>query len=100
MNVILGNLGMKSARIVKPNVPLEVQELETPRPKGPQVLIKVESSGVCHSDIHLWEGGYEVLPSHPLQIRRCQHLSDALVSQVNYLCPRIDCKCLHCILNN
>ena len=68
MNVILGNLGMKSARIVKPNVPLEVQELETPRPKGPQVLIKVESSGVCHSDIHLWEGGYEVLPSHPLQI--------------------------------
>lgn len=28
-------------------------------PKGSQVLIKVESSGVCHSDIHLWEGGYE-----------------------------------------
>ena len=52
---------MKSARIVKPNEPLEVQELETPRPRGSQVLIKVESSGVCHSDIHLWEGGYEGL---------------------------------------
>ena len=52
---------MKSARIVKPNEPLEVQELETPKPKGSQVLIKVESSGVCHSDIHLWEGGYEGL---------------------------------------
>jgi propanol-preferring alcohol dehydrogenase len=23
------------------------------------VLVKVQSSGVCHSDIHLWEGGYE-----------------------------------------
>jgi propanol-preferring alcohol dehydrogenase len=23
------------------------------------VLIKVQSSGVCHSDIHLWEGGYQ-----------------------------------------
>jgi alcohol dehydrogenase, propanol-preferring len=50
---------MKSARIVKPKESLEVQELETPRPKGSQVLIKVQSSGVCHSDIHLWEGGYE-----------------------------------------
>ncbi len=52
---------MKSARIVKPKEPLEVQELETPKPRGSQVLIKVESSGVCHSDIHLWEGGYEGL---------------------------------------
>jgi propanol-preferring alcohol dehydrogenase len=52
---------MKSARIVKPNEPLEVQEFEIPRPRGSQVLIKVESSGVCHSDIHLWEGGYEGL---------------------------------------
>ena len=30
-----------------------------PKPKGSQVLVKVQSSGVCHSDIHLWEGGYE-----------------------------------------
>ena len=52
---------MRAARIVKPNEPLEVQQLETPRPKGSQVLIKVESSGVCHSDIHLWDGGYEGL---------------------------------------
>jgi alcohol dehydrogenase, propanol-preferring len=50
---------MKAARIVKPKQSLEVQELETPKPKGSQVLVKINSSGVCHSDIHLWEGGYE-----------------------------------------
>ncbi|MGN6630710.1 MAG: alcohol dehydrogenase [Nitrososphaeraceae archaeon] len=50
---------MRAARIVKPKEALEVQELETPKPKGSQVLVKVLSSGVCHSDIHLWEGGYE-----------------------------------------
>jgi alcohol dehydrogenase, propanol-preferring len=55
----LSNDDMKAARIVKPNETLEVQELETPKAKGSQVLIKVQSSGVCHSDIHLWEGGYE-----------------------------------------
>ena len=36
-----------------------MQQLETPKPKGSQVLVKVNSSGVCHSDIHLWQGGYE-----------------------------------------
>jgi propanol-preferring alcohol dehydrogenase len=35
--------------------------METPKPKGSQVLVKIVSSGVCHSDIHLWEGGYEGL---------------------------------------
>jgi alcohol dehydrogenase, propanol-preferring len=50
---------MKAARIVKPKESLEIQELQTPKPKGSQVIVKVHSSGVCHSDIHLWEGGYE-----------------------------------------
>ncbi|MGI0088353.1 MAG: alcohol dehydrogenase [Nitrosotalea sp.] len=52
---------MQAARIVKVKEPLEVQTLETPKPKGSQVLVKVQSAGVCHSDIHLWEGGYEGL---------------------------------------
>jgi len=50
---------MKAAQIITPKQPLEIHQLETPKPKGSQVLIKVQSSGVCHSDIHLWEGGYE-----------------------------------------
>jgi propanol-preferring alcohol dehydrogenase len=50
---------MKSAKIVKVNQPLQIEETKTPKPKGSQVLVKVQSSGVCHSDIHLWEGGYE-----------------------------------------
>lgn len=50
---------MKAARIVMPKEALQVQELETPKPKGSQVLVKILSSGVCHSDIQLWEGGYE-----------------------------------------
>jgi alcohol dehydrogenase, propanol-preferring len=52
---------MKAARIIQPKKPLEVQEMETPKPKSSQVVVKILSSGVCHSDIHLWEGGYEGL---------------------------------------
>ena len=50
---------MKSAKIIEINQPLQLYESKTPKPKGSQVLVKVQSSGVCHSDIHLWEGGYE-----------------------------------------
>jgi propanol-preferring alcohol dehydrogenase len=50
---------VKAARIVKVNEKLEIQHVETPKPRGSQVLVKVQSSGVCHSDIHLWEGYYE-----------------------------------------
>ena len=50
---------MNAAQIVKPKEALQVRQLETPKPKGSQVLVKVKSSGVCHSDIYLWEGGYQ-----------------------------------------
>ncbi|MDH5698030.1 MAG: alcohol dehydrogenase catalytic domain-containing protein, partial [Nitrosopumilus sp.] len=51
---------MKSARITGPNEPLALSETENPKPQGPQVLVKVSSVGVCHSDLHLWEGGYDL----------------------------------------
>ena len=51
---------MKSARITTPNEPLSIFESETPKPEGYQVLVKVDSVGVCHSDLHLWEGGYDL----------------------------------------
>jgi len=50
---------LKSAQIIEPNKPLEINETELPKPNGTQVIIKVKSTGVCHSDLHLWEGGYD-----------------------------------------
>lgn len=50
---------MKAARVPRPKEDLKIEDLETPQPKGKQVLVKVQSAGVCHSDIHLWKGGYE-----------------------------------------
>ena len=58
---------MKAARIVRVNEPLQVQELQTPKPKDSQVLIKIQSSGVCHSDVHVWEGYYEGIDGQPLK---------------------------------
>ncbi len=51
---------MKSAQIPGPNEPLKISESKNPKPSGSQVLLKVKSEGVCHSDLHLWEGGYDL----------------------------------------
>ncbi len=51
---------MKSSKIVAPNEPLVLSEFDTPVPQGKQVLVRVKSVGVCHSDLHLWEGGYDM----------------------------------------
>ena len=50
---------MKSAQIIEPNKPLQINEIVLPNPNGNQVIIRVKSSGVWHSDLHLWEGGYD-----------------------------------------
>jgi len=50
---------LKAAQINEPNKPLEIVDVDIPKPNGSQVLIKIKSTGVCHSDLHLWEGGYD-----------------------------------------
>jgi D-arabinose 1-dehydrogenase-like Zn-dependent alcohol dehydrogenase len=40
--------------------PLEMREGPIPVPKDGEVLVKVMGAGVCHSDIHIWEGFYDL----------------------------------------
>ena len=51
---------MKSFQVAEFNAPLKEVDQETPQPTGTQVLIKVKAAGVCHSDLHIWEGGYDL----------------------------------------
>jgi alcohol dehydrogenase, propanol-preferring len=40
--------------------PLVKREQPTPVPEGREVLIEVRAAGVCHTDIHLWHGYYDL----------------------------------------
>lgn len=51
---------MKSYRLTAFGQSLELSEGPTPQPTGSEVLLKVVAAGICHSDIHLWEGGYNI----------------------------------------
>ena len=39
---------------------LELVEKPIPQPQGTEVLLKVKAAGVCHTDLHLWEGHYDM----------------------------------------
>ena len=51
---------MKSFQVADFNAPLKEVDAPTPQPTGTQVLLKVKAAGVCHSDLHIWEGGYDL----------------------------------------
>jgi len=40
--------------------PLQCNEAPTPQPSGTQVLLKVLAAGVCHSDLHLADGYFDL----------------------------------------
>jgi D-arabinose 1-dehydrogenase-like Zn-dependent alcohol dehydrogenase len=40
--------------------PLELIEKPIPEPKGTEVLLRVKAAGLCHTDLHLWEGSYDL----------------------------------------
>jgi alcohol dehydrogenase, propanol-preferring len=51
---------MRSFKVCECGAPLTLIEAPTPQPVGSQVLLKVLAAGVCHSDIHIWNGYYEL----------------------------------------
>ena len=50
---------MLSWDIIEHGQPLQKKLKETPRPKGSEVLVRITRSGVCHSDLHIWDGYFD-----------------------------------------
>ncbi|MCV6587310.1 MAG: alcohol dehydrogenase [Marinibacterium sp.] len=46
--------------VTEHRAPLQRIIQDTPELTGDQVLLRVTASGVCHSDLHFWEGRYDI----------------------------------------
>lgn len=46
--------------VVENRKPLQRLEVEDPTPQGHEVVVDVTHCGVCHSDLHFWEGEYDM----------------------------------------
>ena len=52
--------GMRAMQIIEWGKPLEAREYPDPEPEGEEVLLRVEAAGVCHSDVHIWDGHFDL----------------------------------------
>jgi len=59
------NKTMKAAVVREFGKPLVIEELPVPQPRANQILVKMESTGVCHTDLHAIEGDWPIKPSPP-----------------------------------
>ncbi len=57
---------MKAAVVHAFHQPLVIEEVPVPEPGPGQIVVKVEASGVCHTDLHAAEGDWPVKPKLPL----------------------------------
>jgi len=61
---------MISYQTAAPGAPLEEVSGDTPSPSGTEVLLKTVACGVCHSDIHLHDGVFELGGGKQLEVGR------------------------------
>lgn len=57
---------MRAAVVTGFTSPLEIRDVDVPEPGPGQVLVKIEASGLCHTDIHAARGDWPVKPKLPL----------------------------------
>lgn len=60
---------MRGWAIVENDKPLQCIEVQTPEPTGTQVLLEVTHCGVCHSDLHIWDGHYDLGNGETLSLK-------------------------------
>lgn len=51
---------MKAVIFREPNTKVEFTEVELDKPKAGEVKVKIEAAGVCHSDLHVMRGEWDV----------------------------------------
>jgi D-arabinose 1-dehydrogenase-like Zn-dependent alcohol dehydrogenase len=51
---------MRAMQIIEWGRPLEARDYPDPEPQGEEVVLRVEAAGVCHSDVHIWDGHFDL----------------------------------------
>ena len=59
------NKKMKAGVVHKFGQPLTIEEVAVPEPGEGDVLVKIEASGVCHTDLHAADGDWPIKPTPP-----------------------------------
>lgn len=73
---------MKSYQFTEYGEPLAAVELPTPRPAGSEVLVRIDACGLCHSDVHVWQGFFGMGGDRKLDVRAARELPFTLGHEI------------------
>jgi len=59
---------MTAQQMVNYKKPLETRVIPIPDVRGEEVLLRIDGSGLCHSDIHIMDGSHKVIPNFPFTL--------------------------------
>jgi len=65
---------MRSFQITQYAEPLQAIERNPPTPEAEEILLRITASGVCHSDVHIWEGFFDLGGGRKADITRGREL--------------------------
>lgn len=74
---------MLSQSMINYNAPLEETTTQTPIPTGTQVLVKVSHCGVCHSDLHMIDGYFDMGDDKKLDVTSGRSLPFTLGHEIS-----------------
>lgn len=74
---------MLSYQVTTYGRPLERREAALPEPSGEEVLLRVDACGVCHSDVHLWEGAFDLGGGKRLDLTQGRDLPHTLGHEIS-----------------
>lgn len=77
---------MKAAVFREVNVPMEIEDVQVSKPGPREVLVRVAATGVCHSDLHFFNGTYPA-PVPMVLGHESAGVVEAVGSDVHYVKP-------------
>ncbi len=73
---------MRSYQFTEYGQPLESVDAPTPAPTGTEVVLRIEACGVCHSDVHVWQGYFAMGGDRKLDVRASRELPFTLGHEI------------------
>ncbi len=73
---------MKRQSLIAYGEPLQATEAEVPEPKGGEIIVKISHCGVCHSDLHLQDGYFNLGGDKQLDVRSGRELPFTLGHEI------------------
>lgn len=73
---------MQSQSMTEYGAPLVAREARTPKPTGHEVVVQIRHCGVCHSDLHIHDGYFEMGGGKHLDVRSLRELPFTLGHEI------------------